>query len=175
MLLVAQMWTQGQAKGYVASVEGGVVSVRMVHGIIKSGFVQVATTCQDPVQSLDLACRYWSSLWDDEHSVDLQDEDVVALQHNLPELEQMDPTISAYELKNALRSLPVPKARGMDAVTNWELKNLWRPSRYASAAPKPYHSYGCMAYQPYQSQDAFNQEDACGGGHYVDQTHMHPS
>ena len=121
---IAQMWTQGQAKGYVASVEGGVVSVRMVHGIIKSGFVEVATTCQDPVQSLDLACRYWSSFWNDEHSVDLQDEDVVALQHSLPDLEQIDPTISAYELKNALRSLPIAKARGMDAVTNWELKNL---------------------------------------------------
>ena len=129
LISIGQVWKQGHARGFVTAIKDDLIHVRGVDGVLRSGSMQTQTTCHDPQQALRLAMDYWSSFWNDPHVTDLQDPDVVALCDSLPSLPVQDPTITMYELESALRTLPVNKARGMDGVTNWELRNSCRDLR----------------------------------------------
>ena len=124
LISVGQSWSQGNSRGFVTEVKNGNVSVRIVSGTIRKGMVEVATTCHDPAQAIALATQYWTGFWKDESFADLQDPELLSMRDSLPALDQIDARISLYELQSVLKTLPVSKARGMDAVTNWELRHL---------------------------------------------------
>ena len=121
---IGQKWKQNGAVGMVSCIKDGIIRVRMVQGIIKSGPVQASTTCTDPSQSLQLAIDYWSSFWNNDHKFDKHDPQMSELIRSLPSRGTLNPDITLPELNAALKSLQQSKARGMDAVTNWELKHL---------------------------------------------------
>ena len=43
---------------------------------------------------------------------------------SLPEMPDIGCEITLAELRNVLKSILVSKARGMDAISNWELKHI---------------------------------------------------
>ena len=124
LVKVGQTWRQNEAMGVVSDIREGMVMVKPVKGVMKTGLLQAFTMCTDPDQSLGLATGYWSSFWNGSHKVNLADTRVSDLIIGLPELTPLDPEISMPELETALKMLQPSKARGMDAVTNWELKYL---------------------------------------------------
>ena len=121
---IGQKWTQGPAVGLVAAIEKGVIQIRIVEGSFKSGVVSTATTCQDPCHALVIASNFWKSYWCKPKQTDCDNAAAHAVVRALPQKPSMSCCITMLELRNALKTLPVGKARGMDATTNWELKYL---------------------------------------------------
>ena len=124
IIKIGQKWTQGSAEGFVASHVSGSVSLRVTKGSFKTGLIQLSTTCQNPQQALRLATDYWETFWRRSSPVDCSHDKVRSIIQALPQLGSVSAHIELGELQNALRTLPVGKARGMDAISNWELKHL---------------------------------------------------
>ena len=124
MVVIGQKWYQNQARGIVSGFKNGLVQLRVLCGSFKTGCVDAATTCHDPEQALSLATGFWSTLWQNQCQVDCDCAEVSEVVQSLPELPQASNVITISEMKNALKSLPVGKARGMDAISNWELKYM---------------------------------------------------
>ena len=124
MVSIGQVWKQGNAKGFVTSKDGDVICVRVTSGTMRTGYVSAFTTCHDPLQALHLATSYWSGFWNHQHETDMLDADVSDMCNSLPSLPTTDAAISMYELQSALKTLPIAKARGMDGITNWELRHM---------------------------------------------------
>ena len=124
LVTIGQRWVQGATVGVVSDVIGGRVLLKVVSGTFRSGAVTAMTTCQCSNHALRLATDFWKSFWCKQQCVDCHDQDVLATIHALPHLPALDCKITMPELRAALRNLPLAKARGMDAVTNWELKYL---------------------------------------------------
>ena len=122
LITVGQKWTQGNACGVVAGFHHGLVQLRVTRGSFKTGSITAATTCRDPNHSLRIASDFWRSFWCKPHQLDCTCEPVQSVVDALPALDNMQCHITLLELRNALKTLPIGKARGMDAVTNWELK-----------------------------------------------------
>ena len=95
-----------------------------MHGRFKSGEVTTRTTCVDPQQSLQIVTQYGSSFWQKSQGLDVQCSDIQNFVNALPQLDTLSLVITLQELQRALKTLHTGKARGMDAVTNWELKHL---------------------------------------------------
>ena len=124
MVSIGQKWTQGNAVGYVSDMVDGNVQLRIVKGSIKTGDIQTATTCHLPEQALRLATDFWAGYWKKGSRPQISDEHATRVVQALPEMPPIQAAISQSELKNALKILPLGKARGMDAVSNWELKYM---------------------------------------------------
>ena len=122
MVAVGQKWTQNNAMGFVANIDNGSVMLKVVAGSFKTGTVNVATTCQNPEHSLRLATDFWRQFWFKDSQPSCDDPVVAATVNALPMLAPLDPCITLPELQASLSTLPIGKARGMDAITNWELK-----------------------------------------------------
>ena len=115
MVRAGQSWRQAQAWGVVAEIHAGLVSVKMVEGVIKTGQVRAFTTCTGPAQSLPLAVDCWSSSWKSTHHINSDDPQIEGLVSGLPQIDPLSPCITMPELNAALHSLSTAKARGMDA------------------------------------------------------------
>ena len=124
LVSVGQKWQQGRAEGWVASISKGRINVRVTRGSFRTGEVSAATTCHDPVQALQLASDYWTSYWKNPNQVDCRDPSVIDVIQSLPQMQQIGGEITMTELRNVLKTIPVSKARGMDAVSNWEIKHM---------------------------------------------------
>ena len=124
LVSIGQKWLQDQAEGHVSSVEHGVVKLRVVRGKFRSGQVIAATTCHHPEHALQLAADYWSQFWTKPCQVDCSSQVIQDVVSSLPKMPPIGTEITMTELKNALKSLPVSKARGMDAISNWEIKHM---------------------------------------------------
>ena len=121
---IGQRWSQNGAEGFVSDIRNGLVSVHVSKGSFKTGIIKGETPCYDPKESLRLATDFWESFWVTKDHVDTNDEAVTRVIQSLPELQPISRYISLNEVSNCLKNLPVTKARGMDAVSNWELKYL---------------------------------------------------
>ena len=124
LVSVGQHWSQGPAEGVVSFLKEGRIYLKITKGSFKTGDIVAATTCHVPEHALRLAADFWMSYWQNPQQVDCTDSRVTQVVDSLPELPQIGNEITATELKNALKTLSVTKARGMDAVTNWELKHM---------------------------------------------------
>ena len=122
MVSVGQKWTQQGATGYVAGFYNDMVQLRVVSGGFKTGTVSAATTCHDSHDALRIATDFWKSFWCKQSQVDCEHDTVQSTVNAMPSKSAMACDITPQELRHALRSLPVGKARGMDAISNWELK-----------------------------------------------------
>ena len=124
LVAIGQKWLQDHAEGFVSTIDNGIVGLRVTKGKFKTGHVTVATTCHHPEHALRLASDYWSQFWCKSNQVDCNLPAVNDVVSSLPEMPPVCNTITINELKNALKTLPVSKARGMDAVSNWEIKHM---------------------------------------------------
>ena len=124
MVAVGQKWTQNNAVGFVSAIINGNVQLRITQGTFRTGQVQAATTCHDPSQALRIASDFWESFWKQGTRAHLCQQQATRVVEALPVMPQADAKITIYELKNALKTLPLGKARGMDAISNWELKYI---------------------------------------------------
>ena len=121
---LGQRWSQQSAEGFVSEIKNGFISVYVSKGSFRTGNVRGETPCYDPKESLRLATDFWESFWISKDKVDLADETVVNVVESLPKLESVSQYITLNELTTCIKRLPTAKARGMDAVSNWELKHM---------------------------------------------------
>ena len=118
---VGATWCFGKRTVRVKKVDGDVVTTTQpMHVEMFKKAVQQKMWCTNPAFLYDELKSFWSGYWNTGNRVNLSD--IQSLVQGLPQLDPFDPTVSAKDVRTAIRGLKPGKARGLDGFSNVELQ-----------------------------------------------------
>ena len=116
-------WCFGKLNTTVAKIEGDLVTLDVPMNIqMYKKSVKQKAWCTDPGWLYSQLDQFWSSYWN--HSRPVEPSRTQYLVDALPQLPRFDPTVTAFDVKEAIRRLKLGKARGLDGFSNFELQCL---------------------------------------------------
>ena len=114
---------QGKSVATIVQIARGHVFAMVDRGLFKTGPAHLAKPTSDATAVQKEAERFWRSFW---QSCQSREDEENCRQHVnlLPQLPDIDATFNMHDLRSALQSLQIKKARGPDAWGNFDLKYL---------------------------------------------------